>query len=138
MVCNARSERDSNDLESRLQLVGNMPRGASPKREREYRELERRFEKTGRYKGREREVAARIVNKQRAMYGETKRAKKQEREGRAPDQDLPIDNYRHLTISQIASKLDGLSKRQLGKIERYEKQHKDRKGVLEQIQRARS
>lgn len=125
-------------LESRLQLTANMPRGANPKREREYRDLEREFEKTGRYRGREREVAARIVNKQRAMYGETKRAKAQERQGRAPDKDLPIDNYRHLTIPQITRKLDGLSTRQLGKIERYEKQHKDRKGVLEQIERARS
>jgi hypothetical protein len=50
-----------------------MPRGASPKREREYGEIEKRFEKEGRYKGREKEVAARIVNKQRAKAGETKK-----------------------------------------------------------------
>ena len=53
-----------------------MPRGASPKREREYREIEHRFEKEGRYKGREKEVAARIVNKQRSKAGETKTQKK--------------------------------------------------------------
>lgn len=52
-----------------------MPRGASPKREREYKELESKFEKEGRYKGREEEVAARIVNKQRREHGETKDAK---------------------------------------------------------------
>ena len=52
-----------------------MPRGASPKREREYKELEHKFEEEGRYKGREEEVAARIVNKQRAGAGETKGAK---------------------------------------------------------------
>ncbi len=51
-----------------------MPRGASPKREREYKELEHKFEEEGRYKGREEEVAARIVNKQRAEAGETKEA----------------------------------------------------------------
>jgi hypothetical protein len=51
-----------------------MPRGASPKREREYKELEHKFEQEGRYKGREEEVAARIVNKQRAEAGETKEA----------------------------------------------------------------
>jgi hypothetical protein len=50
----------------------NMPRGASPKREREYEELKGEFKKEGRYKGREEEVAARIVNKQRAQRGETK------------------------------------------------------------------
>ncbi|OFZ56596.1 MAG: hypothetical protein A2428_10825 [Bdellovibrionales bacterium RIFOXYC1_FULL_54_43] len=52
-----------------------MPRGASPKREREYEKLKSQFEETGRYKGREKEVASRIVNKQRARFGETKAAK---------------------------------------------------------------
>ena len=51
-----------------------MPRGASPKREREYKKIEKQFEKEGRYKGREEEVAARIVNKQRAKAGETKKS----------------------------------------------------------------
>lgn len=49
-----------------------MPRGVSLKREREYKKLEHKFEKEGRYKGREEEVAARIVNKQRRQAGETK------------------------------------------------------------------
>src|SRR3954452_14692899 len=49
-----------------------MPRGASPKREREYKELVSEFGKEGRYRGREEEVAARIVNKQRREKGETK------------------------------------------------------------------
>jgi hypothetical protein len=51
-----------------------MPRGASPKREQEYQKIEKKFEKEGRYKGREEEVASRIVNKQRAKAGETKKA----------------------------------------------------------------
>jgi putative intracellular protease/amidase len=54
--------------------IKGMPRGASPKREREYKKIEHKFEKEGRYKGREKEVAARIVNKQRAKAGETKKA----------------------------------------------------------------
>jgi len=49
-----------------------MPTGANPKREREYKKLERKFKKEGRYAGREDEVAARIVNKQRAQTGEAK------------------------------------------------------------------
>ncbi len=53
-----------------------MPRGASPKREREYNKLKRKFHKTGRYGKRADEVAARIVNKQRAQAGETKSKKK--------------------------------------------------------------
>jgi hypothetical protein len=51
-----------------------MPRGVSTKREREYKKIEKKIEKEGRYKGREKEVAARIVNKQRAKAGETKKA----------------------------------------------------------------
>jgi hypothetical protein len=53
-----------------------MPRGASPKREHQYKKIEQKLEKEGRYKGREEEVAARIVNKQRAKSGETKDTKK--------------------------------------------------------------
>jgi len=49
-----------------------MPRGASPRRESEARKLERKFKKEKRYAGREDEVAARIVNKQRRASGETK------------------------------------------------------------------
>lgn len=54
-----------------------MPRGASPKREHEYEELKDEFKKEHRYPGREEEVAARIVNKQRADHGETKEAQQQ-------------------------------------------------------------
>jgi hypothetical protein len=49
-----------------------MPTGASPKREREYKKIARKFKKEGRYKGREEEVAARIVNQQRAETGEAR------------------------------------------------------------------
>ncbi len=49
-----------------------MPRGASPKREHEYKEILGKMKKSGRYKGRQKEVAARIVNKQRRAAGETK------------------------------------------------------------------
>ncbi|WP_200934448.1 MULTISPECIES: hypothetical protein [unclassified Methylophilus] len=49
-----------------------MPRGSSQKREREYDKLKTEFKKEHRYPGREEEVAARIVNKQRKHAGETK------------------------------------------------------------------
>jgi len=50
-----------------------MPTGASPKREREDKALKTEFMKAHRYPGREEEVAARIVNKQRREHGETKK-----------------------------------------------------------------
>lgn len=111
-----------------------MPRGASPKRESEYEELKKEFKEEGRYKGREEEVAARIVNKQRAQYGETEEAKAEDREGESPDRNLPIKNYDQLTIDEISSKLGGLSSSELTEIKSYEKKHKNRKGVIEEIE----
>jgi hypothetical protein len=52
-----------------------MPRGSSPKREREYEEIKDKLQRSGRYGKRAKEVAARIVNKQRAEHGETRSAK---------------------------------------------------------------
>jgi hypothetical protein len=49
-----------------------MPAGANPKREREYKKLAGQFRKDHRYPSREKEVASRIVNKQRKENGETK------------------------------------------------------------------
>ena len=49
-----------------------MPRGASPKRERQYEHNNQSASKSGRYGGRAEEVAARTVNKIRAEKGETK------------------------------------------------------------------
>ncbi len=49
-----------------------MPVGANSKREHEYQVLAQRFKREHRYVGREEEVAARIVNKQRSQYGETR------------------------------------------------------------------
>lgn len=111
-----------------------MPRGASPKREKEYEELKSRFQKSGRYGGRAKEVAARIVNKQRAQYGETKGEKVANRDGKSPDRVLPIRNYQHLTIPQVKTKLRTLTRGDLRQVENYEKKHKNRKGVLQAIE----
>lgn len=112
-----------------------MPKGVSEKREREYEELKREFKKEGRYKGREKEVAARIVNKQRAQYGETNEEKQKDKENRSPDRNLPIDGYQHMTVSEIDKKLDNLNDEQVKKIRDYEKRHKKRKTLLEKIER---
>lgn len=112
-----------------------MPRGASPKREREYRKLERKFEKEHRYPGREEEVAARIVNKQRKMYGETKEEKEKDARGQSPDRNLPIPDFQKLTIRQVEQKMESLSMAALRKIRTYEVAHKNRKGLLTKIDR---
>lgn len=112
-----------------------MPARASPKREREYKELESRFKKEHRYQGREAEVASRIVNKQRAKFGETKDAQQQEQRGRAPDRGLPLEDYRHMTIAQVENHLPQLSLAQIRKIRSYEAAHKNRKSLLQKLDR---
>lgn len=112
-----------------------MPRGASAKREREYEELKQEFKQEGRYKGREEEVASRIVNKQRAQHGETKQAKAGDRKGRSPDRNLPLADYDRLTVRQVTGKMDDLSDSQLKKIRDYEREHNHRKTLLEKLDR---
>lgn len=111
-----------------------MPRGSNQKREREFEHLKSKFEQSGRYKGREEEVAARIVNKQRARYGETKAEKQKDREGKSPDRGLPIRDYQKLTTREVTAKLRKLSPKQLRQVNRYEKQHKNRKGLLKEME----
>lgn len=112
-----------------------MPRGSGSKREREYDELVHDFEQEGRYKGREEEVAARILNKQRAQFSETKREKAIDRKGKSPDRNLPIPQYDHLTIGKVVEKLIDLSDAQVEKLRDYEAHHKNRKTLLEQLDR---
>jgi hypothetical protein len=53
------------------------PKGVKrPKRKRQYKKVLSSIRKEGRYKGRQKEVAARIVNKTKREKGETKGRKK--------------------------------------------------------------
>jgi plasmid stabilization system protein ParE len=51
-----------------------MPRGASPKRERQYEHIKESYEERGVSEDEAEERAARTVNKQRAEHGETKKS----------------------------------------------------------------
>ncbi|MCN9241586.1 plasmid stabilization protein [Streptomyces sp. RY43-2] len=51
-----------------------MPRGSSPKRERQYEHIKKSALDRGEKKGRAEEIAARTVNKERARSGESKTA----------------------------------------------------------------
>ncbi|MFI5856426.1 plasmid stabilization protein [Streptomyces parvulus] len=51
-----------------------MPRGSSPKRERQYEHIKDSAEDRGASTGRAKEIAARTVNKERARSGESKTA----------------------------------------------------------------
>ncbi len=111
-----------------------MPRGFSPEREREYEELVQQFKHDGRYPGREEEVAARIVNKQRAELHEIKEDEEAAQRGEAHNPDLPIQSYDHLTIEEITSHLDGLTPQQLKRIRAYEEKHRHRVTLLEHLE----
>ncbi len=111
--------------------------GWSKERQREYDGLVDGFEEEGRYEGREEEVAARIVNKQRTEYGETQQAQEEDERGESPDRTLPIDEYDSLTIEEIEDRLGTLAKRDLRRIADYEREHKNRKGVLDAVERER-
>lgn len=112
-----------------------MSTGVSPKREREYKKLVGSFKQENRYKGREEEVAARIVNKQRKELDETKGQKHARSQGQSDDKGLPIKDYNKLTIPQIDAQLKSLTASQKRKIRSYEMGHKHRKGVLERLDR---
>ncbi len=51
-----------------------MPRGSSPKRERQYQHIVASAERRGESSGRAKEIAARTVNKERARSGEARSA----------------------------------------------------------------
>ncbi|WNO70782.1 MULTISPECIES: plasmid stabilization protein [unclassified Streptomyces] len=51
-----------------------MPRGSSPKRERQYEHIKESAEERGASTGRAKEIASRTVNKERARSGEAKTA----------------------------------------------------------------
>ncbi|MCW2875666.1 plasmid stabilization protein [Actinacidiphila oryziradicis] len=53
-----------------------MPRGSSPKRERQYEHIKESAEKRGTGEERAKEIAARTVNKERARSGESRTASK--------------------------------------------------------------
>lgn len=112
-----------------------MPAGASPEREREYNDLVQQFRSEGRYKGREEEVAARIVNKQRAQYGETQDALEKDRQGLSPDRFLPIPNYEQMNAEEVSAHLEKLDPWQLWEVLVYEKQHLNRSTVIAELER---
>lgn len=63
-----------------------MPRGSSPKRERQYEHIKESGEKRGMSEGRAKEMAARTVNKERARSGESKTASRSSTEGKSASQ----------------------------------------------------
>ena len=112
-----------------------MSRGVSAERERVFVELKEEFKHKGRYRGREEEVAARIVNKQRTQFGETQAAQEKDRKSQSPDRYLPLKNYDGLTVAEILNRLGPLSAENRHRIYTYEVKHRNRKTLIEALER---
>ncbi|MCB4811767.1 hypothetical protein LG204_10610 [Methylovorus menthalis] len=135
-----------------------MPRGVSPKREHEFEKLKHQFQHDHRYPGREEEVAARIVNKQRREAGEIKSSSDSSSghansggrgssassksssastsaNAHASNPGLSVKEYAGLTIPEVTSRLGSLSLSQIRRLRDYELAHKHRKGMLEKLNR---
>ncbi|WP_329286284.1 plasmid stabilization protein [Streptomyces sp. NBC_00691] len=63
-----------------------MPRGSSPKRERQYEHIKESGEKRGMSESRAEEMASRTVNKERARSGESKTASRSSTQGKSASQ----------------------------------------------------
>ncbi|WP_030960304.1 hypothetical protein [Streptomyces sp. NRRL S-378] len=63
-----------------------MPRGSSPKRERQYEHIKESGEKRGMSEERAKEMASRTVNKERARSGESKTASRSSTQGKSASQ----------------------------------------------------
>ncbi|MEV7563423.1 plasmid stabilization protein [Streptomyces sp. NPDC089795] len=63
-----------------------MPRGSSPKRERQYEHIKESGEERGMSEGRAKEMASRTVNKERARSGESKTASRSSTQGKSASQ----------------------------------------------------
>jgi hypothetical protein len=55
----------------------------------------------------------------------------------AREEDVPIANYDKLSAAEVSKRIRRLSKVDLGKVEAYERRHKNRKTVLDRIASAR-
>ncbi|MFD6470176.1 MULTISPECIES: plasmid stabilization protein [Streptomyces] len=63
-----------------------MPRGSSPKRERQYEHIKESGEQRGMSEGRAKEMASRTVNKERARSGESNTASRSSTQGKSASQ----------------------------------------------------
>jgi hypothetical protein len=83
------------------------------------------------------ELTGAVTRQARRAPGE-QRAEGAVRGAVAREQDVPIANYDKLSAAEINKRLKRLSKVDLGKVEAYERRHKNRKTVLQRIDSARS
>ncbi|MFD3519029.1 plasmid stabilization protein [Streptomyces sp. NPDC058653] len=95
-----------------------MPRGSSPKRERQYEHIKESAEQRGESTSRAEEIASRTVNKERARHGESKTASRSstedmssgERGGRRSHTGAQGPTYNQLYAEARRRDLDGRSK----------------------------
>ncbi|MCX5231915.1 plasmid stabilization protein [Streptomyces sp. NPDC006553] len=103
-----------------------MPRGSSPKRERQYEHIKESAEQRGESEKRAEEIAARTVNKERARHGESKTSSRLSREdmssgergGRRSHSGAQGRTYDQLYEEAKRRNLDGRSKMNKAQLQR--------------------
>ncbi|MGC8495497.1 MAG: hypothetical protein ACP5SH_27620 [Syntrophobacteraceae bacterium] len=58
-----------------------------------------------------------------------------EKLGFTPNEKLPIEDYDSLTVEQVVNRLDTLSREEVEQVKSYEREHKNRKTLLEQLEK---
>ena len=49
--------------------------------------------------------------------------------------EFPVENYDELTVDEVSERLDGLSAEEMKRVRTYEKRHKSRDTLIEQLDR---
>jgi hypothetical protein len=81
---------------------------------------------------RETERKKREGSKENEQYvANTEEAKKARKESRA----LPLKNYDNLSVEEVGKKIKGLSQKEIRKLRDYEKAHKNRRTLMESLDR---
>ncbi|MFD9419736.1 plasmid stabilization protein [Streptomyces goshikiensis] len=81
-----------------------MPRGSSPKRERQYEHIKQSGEQRGMSEGRAKEMASRTVNNERARSGESKTASRSSTQGKSASQ-RGVEGPSTMTKQQVKNAL---------------------------------
>jgi uncharacterized protein (DUF433 family) len=115
-----------------------MPEAARKKSKQRTEEPNARLNKSGHHKKQDKKTVARIVNKQSDQLEETQAAEEELKTSESQDRGLPIENYDQLNVDQTAKQLNSLSPDQVQLVKRYEQEHKNRKTLLEQMDRVLS
>ncbi|MGF1472332.1 MAG: DUF5872 domain-containing protein [Rubrobacteraceae bacterium] len=90
------------------------------------------WENLGEEEKRETEQKKREASRRGQQYADNTEGAKQAR--RQAQKDLPLNDYDNLSVEEVKTKIQGLSVEEIEKILTYEKQHENRKTLVEHLE----